>query len=81
MSPRMKFIGIALVVMILSSSLAANGRALNSATHEHEQSQHVRKLTGDDETGMNPPSNVNNHHYIPRKDFDPHGGDVGEGSG
>ncbi|KAJ4725080.1 Tyrosine-protein kinase-like [Melia azedarach] len=82
MSPRMRFLGLALVLMILSSSLTANGRTLNSATHEHEQSQHARKLAEDGETEISDhlPSDVNDHHYIPRKDFSPHDEDVTGGS-
>ncbi|KAL5764023.1 hypothetical protein ACOSP7_016376 [Xanthoceras sorbifolium] len=33
------------------------------------------------EGNVYPPDNVNNHHYIPRPNFNQNGGDVGGGSG
>ncbi|ESR37772.1 hypothetical protein CICLE_v10029727mg [Citrus x clementina] len=77
MSAKMRLLGLALVLMILSSCLAANGRALNAETYDS------RVLSEGDPNVKSgyPPSNVNNHHYIPRQDFNQYGGDAGGSSG
>lgn len=73
---------VALILMTASSCLAANRRVLSDAGNR----QAVRYDRGLIEDGDNvkapyPPNDVNNHHYIPRPDFNQRGGDSGSGVG
>lgn len=73
----MKFLAVALILMMVSSSFA--GRQLDDDRHGGRQLGQETKTV--DQAGY-PGTSVNNHHYIPRQDFNSKGGGDGEnGSG
>ncbi|KAK9280142.1 hypothetical protein L1049_013829 [Liquidambar formosana] len=82
----MRFLAVALILMMVSSCVAVNMKALVVEMREQEQRHLVDDEEGKAENSAG--SSVNNHHYIPRQDFNnyvgtPKGGgdDSGNGSG
>lgn len=74
----MRLIVLALVFVMVSSCLAANRKSFKFEIAMHEQEQ--RHLLEDKNVNAGYPGNsVNNHHYIPRQDFNNFGGDGGNG--
>ncbi|KAB5561720.1 hypothetical protein DKX38_006677 [Salix brachista] len=75
----MRFLVLALAFALLMSSscLAANRKVLHvEIIHGPKQ----RRLAAEKDLNAGyPGSSVNNHHYIPRKDFNNFGGDGGDG--
>ncbi|KAJ6403325.1 hypothetical protein OIU84_015265 [Salix udensis] len=74
----MRFLVLALAFALLSSScLAAHRKALHvEIIHGPKQ----RQLAAEKAVNAGyPGSTVNNHHYIPRQDFNNFGGDGGDG--
>ncbi|KAF9684777.1 hypothetical protein SADUNF_Sadunf04G0153500 [Salix dunnii] len=76
---RMRFLVLALVFALLSSSCLASYRKALHVEIIHGPKQ--RQLAADhkDLNAGYPGSRVNNHHYIPRQDFNNFGGDGGDG--
>ncbi|KAL4611124.1 hypothetical protein ACB092_08G101600 [Castanea dentata] len=60
----MRFLALALVLMMVSSCLATNRKTMMVEMHEQEQ----RQLTED----MSNPNDNNDHHTIPRQNFGPY---------
>ncbi|CAK9138734.1 unnamed protein product [Ilex paraguariensis] len=74
---KMRYLSLALVLMMLSSCLAINRKALMAEMHGHEQRQLV-----EDDGGIGfeySGSGVNNHHEIHRKDFNNYSGGASKG--
>lgn len=68
-----------LVLMMLSSSLAAQRKSLDEI---HRQAQRLRAEKGVKGEGGKESSSVNNHHTIPRQNYNNwSGGSDGDGSG
>ncbi|KAI7991420.1 hypothetical protein LOK49_LG12G01822 [Camellia lanceoleosa] len=74
----MRFVVLALLLMMVSSSLAANRKAL-TMIEMHKQDH--RELAEFESKFEYPGSSVDNHHYIPREDFNNYNGGGGSGSG
>lgn len=74
----MRVLVIALILITVSSCLAVNRKVLLDA-HDRQALQCDLGLVEDDNNVKveYPPDDVNNHHYIPRSDFNPHEGDGG----
>ena len=78
----MRFLALALVLMMASSCLAADKKTLSA-----KMNMEAQKLLFDDEKAdvEYGGSSVNNHHYIPREDFNNNnnggGGNNGNGNG
>ena len=75
---------VALVVMMLMisscSALNVKTSALGIEMLEQDRRQLGAQVDGDGDDQVQvgyPGNNVNNHHYIPRQDFNNHGGDDG----
>ncbi|KAK8601466.1 hypothetical protein V6N12_051299 [Hibiscus sabdariffa] len=87
MGARMRLLALALaILMVLSSCLAAKAIKPDSLKHEHAVVYGRRLLVlvedGDAKSGYSRESSVNNHHYIPREDFNNYiGGHGSDGSG
>ncbi|XVF20264.1 hypothetical protein REPUB_Repub11eG0182800 [Reevesia pubescens] len=73
MGARMRLLAFALaILMMLSRScLAANREVIKVDVVKHEDSvlHGSRQLLDDDGNAEDPSSSVNNHHYIPRREF------------
>lgn len=65
----MRFLALALVLMIVSSCLAADTKTLSA-----KMNMEAKKPLFDDENVGYGGSSVNNHHYIPREDFNNNNG-------
>ncbi|GMP98800.1 hypothetical protein CsSME_00046543 [Camellia sinensis var. sinensis] len=74
----MRFVVLALLLMMVSSSLAVNRKAL-PMIEMHEQDH--RELAEFESKFEYPGSSVDNHHYIPREDFNNYNGGGGSGTG
>ena len=59
----MRFLALALVLMMASSCLATNRKTMVVEMHEQEQRQLIDAMSN---------ANDNDHHNIPRKDFGSH---------
>ncbi|KAK9219533.1 hypothetical protein WN943_008179 [Citrus x changshan-huyou] len=75
MSGRMRLLGLAVVLaVLLSSCLAANGRALNTETYSYDVHHRSsgRVLAEEDDQNVKPEApaiDLTNHHGIPRSQF------------
>ncbi|CAL5432151.1 unnamed protein product [Camellia sinensis] len=74
----MRFVVLALLLMMVSSSLAVNRKAF-TMIEMHEQDH--RELVELESKFEYPGSSVDNHHYIPREDFNNYNGGGGSGTG
>ncbi|KAK8489062.1 hypothetical protein V6N11_009239 [Hibiscus sabdariffa] len=84
MGARMRLLALALsILMMASSCLAAKVMKLDVPEHEQIVVNGRRVLVdgGDAKSGNPKESSVNNHHYIPREDFNNYPGGGGDGSG
>ena len=72
----MKFVAAALILMMVSSSFAAV-----KTSNEHGGYRLDRHLDEDGKQVVYPGSTVNNHHYIPRPDFNSKGGGDNDNGG
>ena len=61
----MRFLALALVLMMVSSCLATNRKTMMVETHEQEQPQLIEAMSN---------ANDNDHHNIPRQNFGPYDG-------
>ena len=61
----MRFLALALVLMMVSSCLATNRKAMMVEMHEQEQRQLIEAMSN---------ANDNDHHNIPRPKFGPSDG-------
>ena len=62
----MRFLALALVLMMASSCLATNRKTMMVEMHEQEERQLIEAMSN---------ANDNDHHSIPRENFGPYGGD------
>lgn len=79
---------LGLLLLMVSSSLAANRKDLahEISVHTYRKEQFVQQAQQetdesekDGQDDQYPGSTVNNHHYIPREDFNKHNGGNGNG--
>ena len=61
----MRFLALALVLMMVSSCLATNRKTMMVEMHEQEQRQLIDAMSN---------ANDNDHHNIPRQNFGPYDG-------
>ncbi|XP_022728685.1 uncharacterized protein LOC111284229 [Durio zibethinus] len=83
MGARMRFLALGLVILMMASSCLATNRKVVVLKHENSI-VHGRQLLedGDDAKTGYPSSSVNNHHFLPRQDFNNYpGGAGGDGDG
>ncbi|KAJ4822293.1 hypothetical protein Tsubulata_006403 [Turnera subulata] len=75
---RMRVVATAFVLMMLCSCLDANRKALKVEPIREQQQRNLVEVKN--ESNEHPAgTTVNNHHYIPRQDFNNFGGDAGTG--
>ncbi|KAF7119347.1 hypothetical protein RHSIM_Rhsim13G0096900 [Rhododendron simsii] len=80
MSLRMRFLVLALLIMMMVSSCLATNRHILMMIDG--KGQEKRQLAGDEEGRFEyPGSSVNNHHNIPRQDFNNYNGGSGTPKG
>ncbi|KAH1115380.1 hypothetical protein J1N35_008758 [Gossypium stocksii] len=85
MSARIRFVSLALAIMMMASyCLAAKVIKVDMLKHENTAVNGARRLLDDDskaKIGYAKERSVNNHHYIPRNDFNNYPGGNEDGSG
>ncbi|KAK9999100.1 hypothetical protein SO802_018703 [Lithocarpus litseifolius] len=63
----MRFLALALVLMMVSSCLATNRKTMMVEMHEQEQRQLIEAMGN---------ANDNDHHHIPGENFSPYDGEA-----
>ncbi|MBA0761959.1 hypothetical protein Gotri_024522 [Gossypium trilobum] len=85
MGARIRFVALALaILMMVSYCLAAKVIKVDMLKHENNAVNGGRRLLHDDsnaKSGYAKESSVNNHHYIPRNDFNNYPGGNEDGNG